>query len=86
MEEIFIKKCSLNSLLPDDFFMKADKMSSAYGLEERIPYMDKNVVEFAFNLPIRIQNFYLKKLFIGGKEGIIFLLPNGLNQFYIKDS
>jgi len=41
----------LNTLLPNDFFMKADKMSSAFGLEQRVPFMDHELVEFAFSLP-----------------------------------
>lgn len=42
----------IQTLLPNDFFMKADKMSSAFGLEQRIPFMDHNIVEFAFTIPI----------------------------------
>lgn len=41
----------LHTLLPNDFFMKADKMSSAFGLEQRVPFMDHELVEFAFSLP-----------------------------------
>lgn len=41
----------LKTLLPNDFFMKADKMSSAFGLEQRVPFMDSEVVEHAFTIP-----------------------------------
>lgn len=41
----------IHTLMPNDFFMKSDKMSSAFGLEQRVPFMDHNVVEFAFSLP-----------------------------------
>jgi asparagine synthase (glutamine-hydrolysing) len=40
------------TLLPNDFFMKADKMSSAFGLEQRVPFMDHELVELAFSIPL----------------------------------
>ncbi len=52
----------IKTVLAEDFLMKADKMSSAYGLEERIPYMDYRVVSFAFNLPTKYKlNFWNEK-------------------------
>lgn len=59
----------LHTLLPNDFFMKADKMSSAFGLEQRIPFMDHELVEFAFSLPLKWklkgldEKYILKKAF-----------------------
>jgi len=59
----------IHTLMPEDFFMKADKMSSAFGLEERVPYMDHRLVEFAINLPLKLklniwnEKFILKKTF-----------------------
>jgi asparagine synthase (glutamine-hydrolysing) len=41
------------TLLPGDFFMKADKMSSAWGLEQRVPFLDHELVEFAFSIPLK---------------------------------
>jgi asparagine synthase (glutamine-hydrolysing) len=38
----------INTLLPNDFFMKADKMSASFGLEQRVPFMDHDVVETGF--------------------------------------
>ncbi len=43
----------INTLLPNDFFMKADKMSSAFGLEQRVPFLDHELVEFAFSIPVK---------------------------------
>jgi asparagine synthase (glutamine-hydrolysing) len=43
----------VQTVLPNDFFMKADKMSSAWGLEERVPFLDHRVVELAFRIPSR---------------------------------
>ena len=39
------------NLLPEKFLMKADKAIMAQSVEERLPLMDKNIVEFAFQIP-----------------------------------
>jgi asparagine synthase (glutamine-hydrolysing) len=41
----------VRSTLPDELLMYADKMSMAHGLEVRVPYLDREVVEFAEKLP-----------------------------------
>jgi len=41
----------LRSSLPDELMMYADKLSMAHGLEVRVPYLDKEVVEYAARLP-----------------------------------
>ena len=41
----------LRSTLPDELLMYADKLSMAHGLEVRVPYLDKEVVEYAERLP-----------------------------------
>lgn len=40
----------IRSSLPDELLMYADKLSMAHGLEARIPYLDRTVVEFAQRL------------------------------------
>ena len=37
-------------MLPDELLMYADKLSMAHGLEIRVPYLDRTVVEFAQRL------------------------------------
>jgi asparagine synthase (glutamine-hydrolysing) len=39
------------NLLPEKFLMKADKATMANSVEERLPLMDKNIVDFAFAIP-----------------------------------
>jgi len=41
----------LRSTLPDELLMYADKLSMAHGLEARVPYLDKEIVEYAERLP-----------------------------------
>jgi asparagine synthase (glutamine-hydrolysing) len=40
----------LQSSLPDELLMYGDKMSMAHGLEVRVPYLDRTVVEYAARL------------------------------------
>jgi len=40
----------LQSSLPDELVMYGDKMSMAHGLEVRVPYLDRTVVEYAARL------------------------------------
>jgi asparagine synthase (glutamine-hydrolysing) len=41
----------LRSTLPDELLMYGDKLSMAHGLEARVPYLDKEVVEYVERLP-----------------------------------
>jgi asparagine synthase (glutamine-hydrolysing) len=40
----------IRSSLPDELLMYADKLSMAHGLEARVPYLDREVVEYVQNL------------------------------------
>jgi asparagine synthase (glutamine-hydrolysing) len=41
----------IRSSLPDELLMYADKLSMTHGLEVRVPYLDKEIVEYAECLP-----------------------------------
>lgn len=41
----------LQSTLPDELLMYADKLSMTHGLEVRVPYLDKDIVEYVQRLP-----------------------------------
>lgn len=45
----------LRSSLPDELMLYADKISMAHGLEVRVPFLDKEVVEFAERLPAKFK-------------------------------
>jgi asparagine synthase (glutamine-hydrolysing) len=40
----------IQSTLPDELLMYTDKMSMAHGLEARVPYLDRSIVEYAAQL------------------------------------
>jgi len=41
----------VHSSLPDELLMYADKLSMVHGLEARVPYLDREVIQFAHRLP-----------------------------------
>lgn len=41
----------MRSTLPDELLMYSDKLSMAHGLEARVPYLDREIVEYAERLP-----------------------------------
>jgi len=45
----------LRSTLPDELLMYADKLSMAHGLEVRVPYLDRELVEYVERLPARLK-------------------------------
>jgi asparagine synthase (glutamine-hydrolysing) len=54
----------LRSTLPDELLMYADKLSMAHGLEVRVPYLDKDIVEYVERLSanFKVRNGYRKWL------------------------
>ena len=45
----------VRSTLPDELLMYADKLSMAHGLELRVPFVDKEIVEYVERLPARMK-------------------------------
>lgn len=40
-----------HTYLPDDLLVKEDRMTMAHGLESRVPFLDRDLVEFAWRIP-----------------------------------
>lgn len=57
--------------LPDDLLMKADKMTMATSLEARVPFLDHNLLQLAYNVPSAMN---LKKRLL--KMSVKDILPN----------
>ena len=47
-QSLYVDVCSY---LPDDILAKVDRMSMAVSLESRVPFLDKEMVELAFQVP-----------------------------------
>ena len=45
----------LTFYLPNDMLVKLDRMSMAHGLEARVPFLDRELVEFCWRLPDRLK-------------------------------
>jgi asparagine synthase (glutamine-hydrolysing) len=76
----------MRTLLPNDFFLKADKMTSAWGLEMRVPFLDPHVVDFSLRLPRKAklrgwnEKYLLKRAFAGAlPEAIVRRRKHGFN-------
>jgi len=65
------------NLLPEKFLMKADKATMANSVEERLPLLDKEVMELAFTIPSswKIRNGQEKYVL---RRAVANLLPNDL--------
>ncbi|HOW35771.1 MAG TPA: asparagine synthase (glutamine-hydrolyzing) [Candidatus Omnitrophota bacterium] len=52
-EDIFrqVSGFEIRRQLPNSFLMKVDKAAMAHGVEVRVPYLAKEIVEFVYNLP-----------------------------------
>lgn len=55
----------IDTVLPDRYLVKTDRMTMAWGLEARVPFLDHRVVEFGLALPDQLK--------IQDRQGKIFL-------------
>ena len=80
-EEEKLMYFDLISYLPDDILTKVDRASMSVGLEARAPFLDHELVEYAFSIPIEF-----KKEKGSGKKIIRELLRNYLPKDLIDKS
>lgn len=79
-EEVFMET-DRRSWLVDESLMKTDKMSMAYGLEQRVPLLDKELVEFAKIIPLKFKlnlfdtKIILKEAYKKDLPGFLFNQP-----------
>ena len=59
----------LRSSLPDELLMFGDKLSMAHGLELRVPYLDREVVEYAQRLPAAFKVRYGQRKWLHRRVG-----------------
>jgi asparagine synthase (glutamine-hydrolysing) len=63
----------IRSSLPDELLMYADKLSMAHGLEVRVPYLDREVVEYVERLPAHFKIRYGSRKWLHRKVCSAFL-------------
>ena len=79
-EELFMNT-DKRSWLVDESLMRTDKMSMVYGLEARVPLLDKSLVEFASVVPLRYKvnllntKILLKEAYRKDLPGFLFKQP-----------
>ena len=49
-----IQYWEITSQLPNHYIMKVDKATMAHGVEARVPYLDRRLVQWAYDLPRRV--------------------------------
>ncbi|MGE0645960.1 MAG: asparagine synthase (glutamine-hydrolyzing) [Nitrospira sp.] len=70
----------VRSSLPDELLMYADKLSMAHGLELRVPYLDKEIVQFAERLPAGVKVRGRSQKWLHREVGRTFLPPSILTR------
>ena len=58
----------LRSTLPDELLLYADKLSMAHSLEVRVPYLDREIVEFVERLNSSYKVRYWKKKMVASPD------------------
>ena len=66
-------RAEFNTKLVDDFLLNEDRVSMAHGLEVRVPLLDKELVDFAVRLPIKmkLRSLETKYIFKKAMRGIL---------------
>ena len=62
-----------NTKMQEDFLMNEDRTSMANGLEVRVPFLDRDLAQFAMSIPaeLKMKGNRLKDLFRKAMEGVL---------------
>ncbi len=71
----YLMKVDFDTWLVDESLIKSDKLTMAYGLEERVPILDKELVELAYSLPMKYKIYNRKQGKYIFKEAVKEYLP-----------
>jgi asparagine synthase (glutamine-hydrolysing) len=70
----------LRSTLPDELLMYSDKLSMAHSLEVRVPYLDRELVEYVERLPARFKVRHATQKWVHRQVAASFLAPEILRR------
>ena len=70
----------LRSSLPDELLMYGDKLSMAHGLEVRVPFLDREIVDYVESLPASFKVRYGQRKWLHRQVCHDFLPPEIVNR------
>jgi asparagine synthase (glutamine-hydrolysing) len=71
LDEVLLAE--FNSKMVNDYLLVEDRMSMSHGVEERVPFLDRDLVDYGFSIPIqyKIKNNQTKALFRKAMEPLL---------------
>lgn len=80
-------RLELKTVLPESYLMKGDKMNMAFGVEGRVPILDRRLVELAFGIPsgMKLRLFREKYIFKKALSGLVpgHVLKREKHRFFV---
>ena len=66
IDQVF--RVEMETKMIDDYLLVEDRMSMAHSVEERVPYLDRDLVEFAMRIPVALKMKHGKTKFLFRKS------------------
>lgn len=77
----------IDTVLPENYLMKANKMTLSFGVEERVPFLDHRLVELSFTMPpsLKVSGMNEKYIFRKAMKDIVpkEILYRKKQRFYV---